>query len=53
MPIDYRDHYVSTRGSEQNITASQAIIAGLAKDGGLYVPSFIRDCHFEIGRAHV
>lgn len=48
MPIDYRDHYVSTRGSEQNITASQAIIAGLAKDGGLYVPSFIRDCHFDI-----
>ncbi len=48
MPIDYRDHYVSTRGSEQNITASQAIIAGLAKDGGLYVPSFIRNCHFDI-----
>jgi threonine synthase len=48
MQIDYRDHYVSTRGSEQNITASQAIIAGLAKDGGLYVPSFIRNCHFDI-----
>lgn len=30
--------YESTRGGEQNITASQAILTGLAKDGGLYVP---------------
>lgn len=30
--------YESTRGGEQNITASQAILTGLARDGGLYVP---------------
>ncbi len=30
--------YESTRGGERNITASQAILTGLAKDGGLYVP---------------
>ena len=30
--------YESTRGGERNITASQAVLTGLAKDGGLYVP---------------
>ena len=30
--------YRSTRGEEQQVTASQAIIKGLADDGGLYVP---------------
>ena len=30
--------YQSTRGGEKNITASQAILTGLAGDGGLYVP---------------
>lgn len=30
--------YVSTRDGEKEITASQAILQGLAPDGGLYVP---------------
>jgi len=31
--------YVSTRGNEQNLTAAEAIISGLAADGGLFVPT--------------
>ena len=30
--------YKSTRGNAQEVTASQAILQGLAPDGGLYVP---------------
>lgn len=30
--------YYSTRGDKQAYTASQAILQGLAKDGGLFVP---------------
>lgn len=30
--------YQSTRGGEKDITASQAILKGLAKDGGLFMP---------------
>ena len=30
--------YISTRGSNQHMTSAQAIIAGLAEDGGLFVP---------------
>lgn len=30
--------YRSTRGGQQGITASQAVLQGLAKDGGLFVP---------------
>ncbi len=30
--------YKSTRGGEENVTASQAVLKGLASDGGLYVP---------------
>lgn len=30
--------YVSTRDGEEQVTASQAILKGLAKDGGLFVP---------------
>lgn len=30
--------YVSTRSSEQKVTAAQAIVAGLSHEGGLYVP---------------
>ena len=33
--------YQSTRGGEQGLTASQAILKGLADDGGLFMPSFI------------
>ncbi|MGL6105980.1 threonine synthase [Romboutsia sp.] len=31
--------YLSTRGFEENLTSSQAIIKGICPDGGLYVPS--------------
>ena len=30
--------YISTRGNNQKMTSAQAIIAGLADDGGLFVP---------------
>lgn len=30
--------YRSTRNAENKITASQAVLKGLAEDGGLYVP---------------
>lgn len=33
--------YGSTRGQEANVTASQAILKGLASDGGLFVPETI------------
>ncbi len=33
--------YKSTRGGDKNVTASQAILQGLAKDGGLFVPESI------------
>ncbi|GLB30868.1 threonine synthase [Lacrimispora amygdalina] len=33
--------YQSTRGKEANVTASQAILKGLAADGGLFMPCFI------------
>ena len=31
--------YVSTRDNNDKVTASQAILRGLAPDGGLYVPT--------------
>lgn len=33
--------YVSTRGNEEKLTASQAILKGIADDGGLFVPTKI------------
>ena len=33
--------YQSTRGGEKNVTASLAILKGLAKDGGLFMPTRI------------
>ena len=30
--------YKSTRGGAEEVTASQAVLNGLAPDGGLYVP---------------
>lgn len=33
--------YQSTRGGENNVTASKAILQGLAADGGLFMPTFI------------
>ncbi len=43
-----KEKYISTRGGQKNISASAGIIAGLATDGGLYVPSFIHDIHINI-----
>ena len=34
-------HYVSTRDSSRRLTASQAIVEGLSRDGGLYLPESI------------
>ena len=34
-------YYSSTRGGERGVTASQAILKGLAKDGGLFMPDVI------------
>ena len=31
-------NYSSTRGGENNVTASMAILKGLAADGGLFMP---------------
>ena len=33
--------YSSTRGGEKGVSASQAILKGLACDGGLFVPNAI------------
>jgi threonine synthase len=33
--------YISTRGSKESILSARAIIEGIAKDGGLYVPNTI------------
>ena len=33
--------YQSTRGGEQNVSASRAILQGLAADGGLFMPTCI------------
>jgi len=41
-------HYQSTRGSKYIKTSSQAIIAGIAEDKGLYVPSEIPQLPFDI-----
>ena len=30
--------YLSTRGSKNKVTAAEAIVQGLAEDGGLFVP---------------
>ena len=34
-------HYVSTRDSSRRLTAGQAIVEGLSRDGGLYLPESI------------
>ena len=41
--------YFSTRGDKEGVSASQAILRGLAPDGGLYVPETIPslDCSIE------
>lgn len=47
--------YKSTRDANVSVKASQAILKGLAPDGGLFVPDSIPalDVSLEIGRAHV
>ena len=39
MDVNMNLFYKSTRNSNMNVTASEAILKGLAPDGGLYVPS--------------
>ena len=33
--------YKSTRSADKTVTASEAILKGLADDGGLFVPEYI------------
>ena len=44
MDIMYR----STRGGKEAVTASQAILKGLADDGGLYVPDSVPKLSVEL-----
>ena len=39
----------STRNAENIVTASQAVLKGLAEDGGLYVPEYLPklDCSID------
>ena len=37
--------YASTRDANEKVTASQAILKGLANDGGLYVPTELSLIH--------
>ena len=56
-------YYKSTRNSNLKVTASEAILKGLAPDGGLFVPSELpkldvtmsdlKGKTYQIGRAHV
>ena len=39
MDLTMNLYYKSTRNSDMNVTASEAILKGLAPDGGLFVPS--------------
>ena len=34
--------YISTRDTNNRVTASQAILKGIAEDGGLYVPTALQ-----------
>ncbi len=43
-------HYTSTRSSDVKVTASQAILAGLAPDGGLFVPERIPSLDISLER---
>ena len=40
--------YASTRDANEKVTASEAILKGLAKDGGLYVPTMIPTLDVEL-----
>ena len=41
-------YYNSTRGGEKNVSASQAILKGLANDGGLFMPERIPAFDFDV-----
>ena len=41
--------YKSTRNSDTKVTASQAILKGLAEDGGLFVPTQIPKLPVSLG----
>jgi len=40
--------YRSTRGGVENVTASEAILKGIADDGGLFVPEYIPEMDFSL-----
>ena len=40
--------YTNTRDEQEKVTASQAILNGLAKDGGLYVPTEIPELDIDL-----
>ncbi|MDO4356967.1 MAG: threonine synthase, partial [Clostridia bacterium] len=41
------NQYISTRGGVEPVTASQAVLAGIAPDGGLFVPQRIPELDLE------
>ena len=41
-------YFLSTRGTNEKITASQAIIKGLSSDRGLFVPSEFKNLKSEL-----
>ena len=41
-------YFLSTRGNNEKITASQAIIKGLSSDRGLFVPSEFKNLKSEL-----
>ncbi len=43
--------YKSTRGKEQAVTASMAILKGLSEDGGLFVPEAFHSWMYTNGQA--
>ena len=46
MPLLYQ----STRDEKNIVTASEAILQGLATDGGLYVPTQFPDLHLDFAK---
>lgn len=48
LQMENNRYYVSTRSNNVKASASEAITRGLAPDGGLYVPAFIDDVHFDL-----
>ena len=42
--------FKSTRGDQNRVTASQAIVKGIADDGGLFVPESIPKIDFDLGK---